>query len=594
MRIPEERFFTTSDATRLFYRYWPPVSGPLKQAVILFHRGHEHSGRLQHIVDELDLPSIGMFGWDARGHGRSATAQPAVQNGAKPATMGILVKDVDDFVHHLSHCFGIAIEDMAIVAQSVGAVLAATWAHDYAPRIRSMILASPAFSVKLYVPFARPALGLMRRMRGDFNVNSYVKPKALTHDPERIASYLADPLIRRPNSVNILLALYSTADRIIEDAQAIRTPTQLLISGADFVVHHRPQHVFFERLGTKEKEKHVFAGFYHDTLGEQDRGPAIAKARGFLLRHFSQPAALPCLLDSDRAGYTKDEYDRLTRPLPSWSPRAAQFGLTRIGMKTGGRLSEGIRLGLETGFDSGSTLDYIYRNRPSGITPIGRLIDWSYLNAIGWRGIRIRKRNLEKMLSRAISALRAAKRPVRIADIAAGHGRYVLDAIEAQRDQAEHILLRDFSDLNVRQGAELIRRKGLESIAEFHKGDAFDRASVAAINPRPTVGVVSGLYELFPENPPVRQSLEGMADAIEPGGYLIYTGQPWHPQLEMIARTLPSHRDAKPWIMRRRTQAELDQLVDAAGFRKREQLTDDWGIFTVSLAQRIDVQRVDA
>jgi uncharacterized SAM-dependent methyltransferase len=39
--------------------------------------------------------------------------------------------------------------------------------------------------------------------------------------------------------------------------------------------------------------------------------------------------------------------------------------------------------------------------------------------------------------------------------------------------------------------------------------------------------------------------------------------------------------------MRRRTQAELDQLVEAAGFRKLQQLTDDWGIFTVSLAQRI-------
>jgi hypothetical protein len=39
--------------------------------------------------------------------------------------------------------------------------------------------------------------------------------------------------------------------------------------------------------------------------------------------------------------------------------------------------------------------------------------------------------------------------------------------------------------------------------------------------------------------------------------------------------------------MRRRTQGELDQLVAAAGFRKTEQLGDDWGIFTVSIAQRI-------
>jgi len=39
--------------------------------------------------------------------------------------------------------------------------------------------------------------------------------------------------------------------------------------------------------------------------------------------------------------------------------------------------------------------------------------------------------------------------------------------------------------------------------------------------------------------------------------------------------------------MRRRTQAELDQLVEAAGFRKIDQLTNDWGIFTVSLARRV-------
>ncbi len=86
----------------------------------------------------------------------------------------------------------------------------------------------------------------------------------------------------------------------------------------------------------------------------------------------------------------------------------------------------------------------------------------------------------------------------------------------------------------------------------------------------------------------VRESLNGLASAIDPGGYLIYTGQPWHPQLEMIARTLSSHRDHKPWVMRRRTQGELDQLVEAAGFRKMDQFTDDWGIFTVSLAERVD------
>ena len=87
----------------------------------------------------------------------------------------------------------------------------------------------------------------------------------------------------------------------------------------------------------------------------------------------------------------------------------------------------------------------------------------------------------------------------------------------------------------------------------------------------------------------IRESLAGMADAIDAGGYLVYTGQPWHPQLEMIARVLPSHRDHKPWVMRRRTQGEMDQFVEAAGFRKIVQATDEWGIFTVSVAERVNV-----
>jgi hypothetical protein len=221
-----------------------------------------------------------------------------------------------------------------------------------------------------------------------------------------------------------------------------------------------------------------------------------------------------------------------------------------------------------------------------GATPVGRMIDRTYLDSIGWRGIRQRKRHVEELLRDAIARLRAAGQPVHIVDIAAGHGRYVLDAVASLADQPDSILLRDYSDLNVQQGRALIRERGLERIARFDNADAFDRASLAAITPKPTLAVVSGLYELFSDNDLVRRSLAGLGDAIAPGGYLVYTGQPWHPQLELIARALTSHRQGNAWVMRRRTQVEMDELVAAAGFRKRSQRIDEWGIFTVSLAQR--------
>lgn len=584
-RAANESWFETHDGVRLFYRYWPPLHGTQQQAIILLHRGHEHSGRLQHVIDELQLPEMAMFAWDARGHGRSTHEDEA------PASLATFVRDLQSFVQHISSAYNIPVPNIAIVAQSVGSVLAATWVHDYAPPIRCMVLAAPAFKVKLYVPFARTALAALEKMFGDFYVNSYVKPKALTHDPERIASYQADPLIKRPISVRVLLGLYSTSDRIVEDAQAIRVPTQLLISGSDWVVHKKPQFQFFKRLGSEVKERHVFHGWYHDTLGEKNRHVAIAKAREFILRAFAEEPARTSLLSADTQGYTRNEFEELSRPLPRFSLKRVGFALARTGLKTIGRLSNGMRLGLETGFDSGSTLDYVYKNQPSGIPPLGKSIDIFYLNFIGWRGIRMRRDHIEHALQHCVAQLRADDQPLRILDIAAGHGRYVVHALRDLVDGRDRILLRDYNERNVRHGQALIHEEGLDGIACFERGDAFDYESLRSIRPAPNLAVVSGLYELFPENHLLQTSLAGLSTAMQEGGYLIYTGQPWHPQLEFIARTLPSHRDKKPWIMRRRTQEELDQLVESAGFVKLDQYIDDWGIFTVSIAQKCHPER---
>jgi alpha-beta hydrolase superfamily lysophospholipase len=571
-RTAAEHRFPLPDGTRLFYRHWP---GAGNQAIVLLHRGHEHSGRLAHLAEELNLPTFDIFAWDARAHGHSEGRLDS------QTTMATFAADLDHFVRHISSTHAIPISNIAVVAQSVGAVFAAAWVHDYAPPIRCLVLASPAFKVKLYVPFARLGLTLAHAVAGDFFVQSYVKGAALTRDPERAANYSTDPLIKRPISVRVLLGLYRTANRIIDDAQAIRVPTQLLLSGRDWVVHNAPQHRFFARLGAAEKELHTFDGFLHDTLGEKDRHLPIAKARAFIERCFHRPPATPSQLDADRTGPTFDEHQSLRHPLPPLHPKAINFALTRLSMRTGGRLSDGIRLGLATGFDSGATLDYVYRNQPSGLTPIGKLVDWFYLNAIGWRGIRIRKQHLEALLRRAVEQVRAAGLPAHIVDVAAGHGRYVLEA----GVDADHIRLRDFRQENVEHGRRLIAALGANAV--FEAADAFNPDGLATADPQPTIGIVSGLFELFPENQPVQLALASLSRAIPPGGFLLYTGQPWHPQLEMIARTLTSHRDGRPWIMRRRTQAELDELVTAAGFAKVEQKVDEWGIFTVSLARRV-------
>jgi putative methyltransferase len=143
----------------------------------------------------------------------------------------------------------------------------------------------------------------------------------------------------------------------------------------------------------------------------------------------------------------------------------------------------------------------------------------------------------------------------------------------------------DYKQENVDAVRALADELNVNGAVIARRGDAFDRESLGRIQPRVTIGIVSGLYELFPSNEPVLNSLRGLADAIEPGGYLIYTNQPWHPQLQFIAQVL-TNREGERWIMRRRTTAEMDELVRAAGFEKINMEIDQWGMFTVSVARR--------
>ena len=554
-------------------------AAPNAKAVAIFHRGHEHSGRAMHVADGLADDSFSYFAWDQRGHGRSEG-----ERGDAPS-IGRLIADVDEFVAHIEQRFGFDTLNLAVIAQSVGAVLVSAWLHDYAVRVRCAVLASPAFSVKLYVPFARAGLKAIYCARGNFFVNSYVKAHYLTHDKQRQASYDADSLITRAISVRILLGLYEAAQRVVSDAAAITTPTLLLISGDDWVVEHAPQHEFYNALGARVKRREVLDGFYHDTLGESERERAFEIIREFVGERFSAPFSEIDCTHADEDGFSREEADRLATPLPRFSPKNLLFKFQRIFMQAVSPWVGGLKIGENTGYDSGSTLDYVYRNEPQGANKFFKFIDKFYLNAIGWRGIRERKRNIKLAIDQAVAKLQERGEPLRLLDIASGHGRYILDA--AQGHKFERITLRDYSDINVKAGSEMIKERGLQDVASFAQANAFEAASYEGLQDAYTLGVVSGLFELFPDTSVVRTALQGFSSSVKSGGYLIYTNQPWHPQLEMIARALSSHRQGAAWIMRRRSQAEMDQLVANAGFKKVKEWIDGDGIFSVSLAVKI-------
>ncbi len=312
-----------------------------------------------------------------------------------------------------------------------------------------------------------------------FFVNSYVKAKFLTHDPERIARYERDPLISRPISVNILLGLYEAAERVVADASAITLPVQLLISGADWVVHHEPQHRFFDGSAARSRRPRAARLLPRHAGREGPRRRRSAMRANSSSRAVRRSAATrrPARRAPDAAPRATSR-DALAAPLPALSPRGALLGASRApSLRVGGLLSRGVKLGHQTGFDSGSTLDYVYRNEARGAGPIGRAIDTAYLDCD-----RLARHPAAQDPCRGAARARrwSACAQHRAAGAPDGHRRrpWPLRARRGagqRRSRPDSILLRDYSDINVRDGRALIAEKGLEDVAQFVQADAFDR-----------------------------------------------------------------------------------------------------------------------
>ncbi len=156
--------------------------------------------------------------------------------------------------------------------------------------------------------------------------------------------------------------------------------------------------------------------------------------------------------------------------------------------------------------------------------------------------------------------------------------------IRCRKDPTISAVCRDQDLAGLEEDRTLARELGVTQVTH-ESGDAFDPSSIETLSPQPNVVIVSGLYELFDDNAVVLRSLRAIHDQMPEGGPLIYTNQPHHPQLELIARTL-CNRNHEAWVMRLRPQSEMNALVKQAGFEPQTSSIDDGGIFTVTTASK--------
>lgn len=365
----------------------------------------------------------------------------------------------------------------------------------------------------------------------------------------------------------------SELNKLIYDASSVVSPVMMILSDKN-----RYGKKFCRSIANNNFSSMIL----NDVIGTPSLGDNITS--------FIESCSVTAIEDypfihADKRGFTYEERLRLGAVEKNVFKRLYWF-VQRILLKIAGFFSDGIKTGIEHGFDSGSMLDYVYRNQPGGRGPVGKFFDKLYLNSIPWRGARYREKYVRLYLADAVEKFSKAGGKVNIIDIAAGHAKYLFDLSDKDFENIDSVLLRDYDESNCTLVNNILRKRKLQHLITYEKGDAFSALDLASLPTDRTIAVASGFYELFDNNKIVLQSLKGVFNTLEEEGIFIYTNILWHPRHTYMARVMTRHNDKQAWLIRRRFQQEIDDLVRLAGFTKLGQKVDPWGIFSVSIAKK--------
>jgi SAM-dependent methyltransferase len=261
-----------------------------------------------------------------------------------------------------------------------------------------------------------------------------------------------------------------------------------------------------------------------------------------------------------------------------------RWKMVKTFMQTVGKSSNGVSLGYKYGFNSGTMLDYIYLNKPQGRWKIGKILDKTYLNAVGWRAIRNRRELLQSLLRVELKNFRAEGEAIRLLDPAAGPGRYLQELLKEDPANIQ-VLCRDLKEEGLNQGRLEAAASGLDNI-HFEVGDAFNPAPTAdLLGAAPNILVVSGLYEQISDDATVIKSLQTFYNFLAPGGTILLTTQLQHPQLDFVVNVMTSYSGGR-FLLKCRPLEKIEGWVQEAGFCKINSSVEKEGLCAVTVAHK--------
>jgi len=261
----EEQCYTeASDGTTLFVRKWRNDQKTEAQ-LLLVHGFSEHSGRYQEWARKFVTHNIAVTAFDLRGHGKSAGLR-----GHTPS-FNHLLKDIDRVLEENKPAGN---QPLFLYGQSLGGGLVINYGLSRSNGFNGIIATSPWLKLstepKAFILLLSRALKIVapRAVK-----DSKLDVNFLSHDPEVIRQYEADPLTHRQITPHLFFGARKAGYQTIQKAGQLKHP-MLLMHGTDDKITSLKASEQFAQNAVKANKNVRFIpweGLYHELHHEVEK-----------------------------------------------------------------------------------------------------------------------------------------------------------------------------------------------------------------------------------------------------------------------------------------------------------------------------------
>ena len=267
------------DGTDFFVRGWEPGDKP-KALVALVHGLGEHTGRYEHVAKMMTDAGYAFAGFDLRGHGKSGGTR-----GHFPS-LDVAMQDIREFFIFLTQQY----PDIPhfLYGHSLGGLLVLTYALKNKAGLRGVIatgpgLRSPIHEQKMKVIMAK----LLGSLAPTTLLASELETAALSHDPNVINTYQADPLIHDRISLGFGKAGLLATDYVWSHAGEFSIPLLIMHGAADRITYSHGSEDFFKLAAKNNRDVtlKIWDGLYHEIHNEPQKEDVIKLMIEWLNKH---------------------------------------------------------------------------------------------------------------------------------------------------------------------------------------------------------------------------------------------------------------------------------------------------------------------